>query len=73
MGEYSGWFTDSGILDAVADLPEALGKKQAFVGSLVMGERFCFGEVGTYSVSWYLNRALQLTTMMEVYLPEDAS
>ena len=73
VGEYSGWFTDSGIFDAVADLPEPLGKKQAFVGSLVMGDRFCFGEVGTYSVSWYLNRALQSTTMMEVYLPEDAS
>ncbi len=72
VGEYSGWFTDSGIFDAVADLPEPLGKKQAFVGSLVMGDRFCFGEVGTYSVSWYLNRALQSTTMMEVYLPEDA-
>ena len=73
VGEYSGWFTDSGIFDAVADLPEPLGKKQAFVGSLVMGDRFCFGEVGTYSVSWYLNRALQSTTMMEVYLPKDAS
>ena len=73
VGEYSGWFTDSGIFDAVADPPEPLGKKQAFVGSLVMGERFRFGEVGTYSVSWYLNRALQSTTMMEVYLPEDAS
>ena len=73
VGEYSGWFTDSGIFDAVADLPEPLGKKQAFVGSLVMGDRFCFGEVGTYSVSWYFNRALQSTTMMEVYLPEYAS
>ena len=73
VGEYSGWFTDSGIRDTVADLPNQLAEKKAFVHSLLMGERFLFGEVGTYTVSWYLNNALQSTTMMEVYLPEDAS
>ena len=72
MGEYSGWFTDSGMYDTVAGLPDPLAKKEAFVNSLLMGERFLFSEVGTYTVSWYLNRALQSTTMMEVYLPEDA-
>ena len=73
VGEYSGWFTDSGIRDTVADLPNQLAEKKTFVHSLLMGERFLFGEVGTYTVSWYLNNALQSTTMMEVYLPEDAS
>ena len=73
IGEYSGWFTDSGICDTVADLPDQLAEKRAFVHSLVMGDRFLFGEVGMYTVSWYLNRALQSTTMMEVHLPEEAS
>ena len=73
VGEYSGWFTNSGIHDTVAGLPDQLAEKKAFVSSLCMGERFHFGEVGTYTISWYLNGALQSTTMMEVYLPEDAS
>ena len=73
VGEYSGWFTDSGMYDTVAGLPDPLAEKRAFVNSLLMGDRFLFGEVGTYTVSWYLNRTLQSTTMMEVYLPEDAS
>ncbi len=72
-GEYSGWFTASGICDAVADLPDPLRRRRAFVHSLVMGERFNFSEIGTYMISWYLNRALQSTTMMEVYLPADES
>ena len=73
VGEYSGWFTDSGIYDTVAGLPDPLAEKKAFVNSLLMGERFLFGEVGTYTVSWYLNGALHSTTLMEVYLPEDSS
>ena len=73
VGEYSGWFTDSGMYDTVAGLPDPLAEKRAFVNSLLMGDRFLFGEVGTYTVSWYLNRTRQSTTMMEVYLPEDAS
>ena len=73
VGEYSGWFTDSGISDTVAGLPDQLAEKKAFVSSLLMGERFLFGEVGTYTVSWYLNGALHSTTLMEVYLPEDSS
>ena len=73
VGEYSGWFTDSGIQDTVAGLPGPLAEKRAFVNSLLMGERFLLSEVGTYTVSWYLNRTLQATTMMEVYSPEDAS
>ena len=72
VGEYSGWFTDSGMRDTVVDLPDPLPKKEAFVNSLLMQEQFRFAEVGTYTVSWYLNRALQSTTLMEVYLPEDA-
>ena len=73
VGEYSGWFTDLGICDTATDLPDQLAEKQAFVSSLVMGDRFHFGEVGTYTVSWYLNGALQSTTMMEVYSPENAN
>ncbi len=71
VGEYSGWFTDSGICDTTADLPDQLAEKQAFVHCLVVGDQFLFGEVGTFTVSWYLNGALQSTTMMEVYSPED--
>ena len=73
VGEYSGWFTNSGICATVAGVPDPLAKKQAFVNSLLMGERFLFGEAGTYTVSWYLNGALHSTTLMEVYLPEDSS
>ena len=73
VGEYSGWFTDSGICDTVPDVPDQLAEKGAFVHSLLMAEQFLFGEVGTYTVSWYLNRALESTTLMKVYLPEDAS
>ena len=36
-----------------------------------MEGRFLFGEVGTYTVSWYLNGALHSTTLMEVYLPRN--
>ena len=72
VGEYSGWFTDSGIYDTVAGLPDQLTEKKAFVNSLLMRGRFLFAEVGTYTVSWYLNRALHSTTLMEVYLPEDS-
>ena len=71
VGEYSGWFTDSGIFDTFAGLPNQLAEKEAFVHSLLMGDRFLFDEVGTYTISWYLNRALQSTTMMKVYLPAD--
>ena len=73
VGDYSGWFTASGICDGIATLPGQLAKREAFVNSLVLEEQFLFGEVGTYSVSWYLNGALQATTMMEVYLPEDST
>ena len=73
VGEYSGWFTDSGICDTVADLPNRLAEKSAFVHSVLMEGRFLFGEVGTYTVSWYLNGALHSTTLMEVYLPEESS
>ena len=73
VGEYSGWFTDSGIYDTVAGLPDQLAEKKAFVNSLLMRERFLFGEVGTYTVSWYLNDALNCTTLMEIYLPENSS
>lgn len=69
VGEYSGWFTDAGICDTIKDLPDPLTAKKAFVNSLLMGGRFHFGDVGTYTVSWYLNGALQSTTLMEVYLP----
>ena len=73
VGEYSGWFTDSGIHDTVAGLPNPLAEKKAFVNSLLMGGRFLFGEVGTYTVSWYLNGALHSTTLMGVDLPEESS
>ena len=73
VGEYSGWFTDSGIHETVSGPPDQLAKKESFVNSLLMGDRFLFGEVGTYTVSWYLNGALHSTTLMEVYLPEDSS
>ena len=73
VGEYSGWFTESGIHDTVAGLPDQLAEKKAFVSSLLMGDRFLFGEVGNYTVSWYLNGALHSTTLMEVYLPEESS
>ena len=69
VGDYSGWFTDSGIQDTLSDLPDQLAKKEAFVNSLVMANRFRFDQVGTYTVSWYLNGVLNATTMMEVYLP----
>ena len=72
VGEYSGWFTDSGICDTVADLPNPLAEKRAFVCSLLMEGIFLFGEVGTYTVSWYLNGALHSTTLMEVYLPQES-
>ena len=69
VGEYSGWFTDSGICETVAVLPEPLAEKKAFVNCLFMGERFVFSDVGIYTVSWYLNGALHSTSLMEVYLP----
>ena len=71
VGDYSGWFTASGIFETIAGIPDQLPEKEAFVHCLVLSERFLFGEVGSYTVSWYLNGALHATTLMKVYVPED--